>query len=86
MITPGFKPAVDGPFDPSEIIDRHDDYVELRSPDKLWGYAPGFDLDKDVPWAFFEASLAKFPDKVCRFFMPPLLLHIKQTFLCDYLL
>jgi len=63
MVTPGFKPAKDGPFDPSEIIIRHDDYVELRSPDKLWGYAPGFDLDKDVPWDFFQASLAKFPDK-----------------------
>jgi len=63
MAAAGFKPAVDGVFDPKEIIIRHDDYVELRSPDKLWGYAPGFNLDKDVPWDFFVATLAKYPNK-----------------------
>ena len=55
----------EGEFDPSEIIVRGEDYVELRSPDKLWGFLPGCNLETDTPWSNFAASMAKYPDKVC---------------------
>ena len=60
-----FRTVCEGEFDPSEIIVRGDGYVELRSPDKLWGCLPGCNLDTDTPWSNFAASLAKYPDKVC---------------------
>ena len=59
-----FRPVCEGEFDPSEIIVRGDDYVELRSPDKLWGCLPGCNLETDTPWSNFAASMAKYPDKV----------------------